>query len=208
MYFPFERVFKNKSAVLLAGILLGLLLFGGLRAAMIKDDSTHYHANFGLFINGQRDKFDSFTFYEEVQSCADAGANPRQRVHMHDNVNNIVHVHDENVTWGAFFANLGYGLTDDALQTDDDAFVDGQNDRQLHFILNGEDVDSVANRVVGNEDVLLVSYGPKNVDLDLEYNQIRKDAAEYNSTPDPAACAGQESLDFSTRIKRAFNLRS
>jgi hypothetical protein len=127
---------------------------------------------------------------------------------MHDNINHIVHVHDENVTWGAFFANLGYGLADDALQTDDGVLVDGQNDKQLHFILNGEDVDSVANRVVGDEDVLLVSYGPENVDLDLEYNQIRKDAGEYNSTPDPATCAGQEPLDFSTRIKRAFDLRN
>ncbi len=206
MYLPFDKIFARKTVVFIAGLLVGFLLFGGLRMALVQQDEVHYHANFGLFINGQRDKFKNFTFYEDAQSCAaSAGANPKSRAHMHDNVNDVVHVEDENVTWGAFFANLGYGLSDKSVETDSGVFVDGQRGRHLSFVLNGEKVDNVANKVIDNEDVLLVDYGPKNTDLDFEYNQIGKTAQEYNSRQDPAACSGEELLDFAGRLKRAFD---
>jgi hypothetical protein len=209
MYFPLGKIPRDKLILIGTGIIIGFLSFAGLRAALLQQDSLHYHANFGLFVNGQRDEFDNFTFYEEVQSCsANENHNPKLRVHMHNNINNVVHVHDENVTWAAFFANLGYGLTDKALQTDDGVLVDGQGGKQLRFVLNGEMVDTIANKVIANEDVLLVDYGPDSVDLDLGYKQIRRDAHRYNETADPATCSGEEPLDFSERIRRAFDFDS
>lgn len=208
MYLPFDKIFARKTVLFIVGLLIGFLLFAGLRMAFVQQYEVHYHANFGLFINGQRDKFKNFTFYEEVESCAaGAGSNPKSRAHMHDNINDVVHVEDDNVTWGAFFANLGYGLSDGSIETDDGVFVDGQRGRHLRFILNGEPVETIANRVINSEDVLLIDYGPKNTDLDFEYNQIGKTAREYDSRQDPAACSGEEPLDFAGRLKRAFDFR-
>jgi hypothetical protein len=187
-----------------AGFVLGLLFFVGLRVALIKDNATHYHANFALYVNGQRNMFDNFTFYEEVQSCSVA-SDPKHRVHMHGHVNHVVHVHDEGVTWGAFFANLGYGLTDKTLGTNNGVFVDGQDGNELRFYLNGQEVGTVANTLIDDEDVLLVDYGDQGKDLKPAYEQIKKDAGEYNKRQDPASCAGQESLGFGTRIKRALD---
>jgi len=189
----------------LLGILIGLLIFFSLRVIFAKDDHTHYHANFGLFINGKRDTFSNFTFYEEVQSCSiDDANNPKHRVHMHNQENDVVHVHEPGVTWSQFFTNLNYGLTDKLVETDDGLFVDDVEGKQLTFILNGKPVDTVANRVIASDDTLLISYGIPQ-DADSQYKQISHSADEHNHKPDPATCSTNGELKFSDRLKQALD---
>ncbi len=192
------------------GLMLGLLIFVGLRVVLVQDHHTHYHANFALYVNGQRDEFKNFTFYEEVQSCAsDDKNNPKTRAHMHNQVNNVVHVHDDNVTWGAFFANLDYALFDYGIRTHEGLFVDGdgEHDKALTFILNGEEIDSVANRVIQSEDTLLIDYGEPNKVQD-RYKQIEHTAHEANVKPDPASCSGSHQLTFKDRLKKAIDFKN
>ncbi len=190
------------------GLVLGLLIFVGLRMALVQDHHTHYHANFALYVNGQQDKFDNFTFYEEVQSCSsDDKNNPKTRAHMHNQVNDVVHVHDDNATWGHFFANLGYGLLDDAVQTNKGIFTNGVDGKALTFILNGKAVESIANRVIQSEDTLLIDYGD-NADTQERYKQIKHTAHEANVKPDPASCSGSHELTLKDRLKRAVNFRN
>jgi hypothetical protein len=188
-----------------AGLLMGLLLFISLRALLIKPDVTHHHANFALFKNGERDNFESFAFYEEVQGCsANDDNNPRHRVHMHNKESDTIHVHAKGATWGHFFANLGYGLTNDSIQTEKGVYIDEQNGQHLTFILNGQEVEDISNRVIDSEDVLLVSYGDPTA-AQGQYSQIRKSAAEHNHKPDPASCSGSEDLSFQDRLKQAVD---
>jgi hypothetical protein len=203
----FPKNLNNKKAILFTGLglLVGILLFVAVRAALQQDHSTHYHANFALHINGEQEKFDSFTFFEEVQSCsAEDHNNPRHRAHMHQPENDLVHVHAEGVTWGHFFANLGYGLTNKAITTDDGVFVDGQDGHKLAFVLNGEPVTSIDNKVIESGDALLIDYGDGKK-IEEKYSQITRDAHEHNTKPDPAACSGPSTLTLSERLKRAFD---
>lgn len=197
---------KKRAALFTAiGIVSGFFMFAGVRAVSLQGHSTHYHANFALYVNGQQDKFDNFTFYEEVQSCsADEHNNPRLRTHMHQPENNLVHVHADGVTWGHFFANLGYGLSNKAIATDEGVFIDGQDGKKLTFFLNRQPVNSIANQVIQSGDTLLIDYGDGS-GIDEKFNQIPADANEYNTKPDPAACSGSESLTLSERVKRAFD---
>ena len=197
---------KKLLVVAFAGFLIGVLWLAAIRFVTYKSDNVHVHANFALYINGQRDNFESFTFYEEVNACSDdQDDNPKHRVHMHENVNNIVHVHDHAVTWGNFFENLGYGLTDNSVANDEEVFVDGQDGNELKFILNGEEVSDIANRAIASEDTLLVSYGKDSGDaLQQKFIDINKNAGEYNTKNDPASCSGGEELTFWTRVKKAF----
>jgi hypothetical protein len=191
--------------LMLAGLFIGAFTILGLRVLLAKDHATHYHANFALYINGERDKFENFTFYEEVQSCSSEDhSNPKHRVHMHNRENDTVHVHDDGVTWGHFFANLGYGLLNDAVKNDDGVFVDGAEGKKLTFILNGEAVDSVANRPIASEDVLLVDYGDGS-EVQSRFDGISKSAGEHNHKPDPASCSGAAGLSFGDRIKQALD---
>jgi len=188
----------------------GVLLFGGIRAALYKPDNVHYHANFALYINGTHDDFNNFTFYEEVQSCDSHNLdNPKVRVHMHDQNNALVHVHAHGVTWSQFFTNLGYTLGDNLIKTDKGVYIDGQDGNKLTFILNGKSVDTIANRIIGSEDVLLINYGKDDAaTIAQRYQAVPRTAHAQNLEKDPASCGGAEDLTLSARLKSAIGLSS
>lgn len=189
------------------GALLGILWCIALRVMLIDTKSVHYHANFNLVIEGAKDPFDSFTQYEEVQACSGNEVdNPRGRAHLHKPYAHAVHVHDDAVTWSAFFANVGYGLTDKAITTQKGTFVDGQDGNKLQFILNGQKVTTITNRVVASTDALLVTYG-KDTDeiVKKQFDDIPKDAAKLNTEYDPASCSGTKELSFIDKLLLAIN---
>jgi hypothetical protein len=204
------RNLSRRHLVILAvaiGMVAGTVLFVAYRMATYKSTNIHHHANFALYINGQRDEFKSFTFYEEVQACVDHGVtNPKSRVHLHNQDASLVHVHDGGVTWGHFFANLGYGLTDDVVQTDDGIFTTNDTNK-LEFILNGQEVDAIANRVISSEDALLINYGNDDeVTLDQRYKSINHNAHEFNGKYDPGGCSGDEELTLGKRFRAALGI--
>lgn len=192
--------------LLACGVIAGIVVMSGLRFAFLKNDDVHYHANFALYVNGQREEFKSFTFYEEVQACSAHGSDdPKIRVHMHNQENHLVHVHDEGATWGAFFANLGFVLGDTVLKTDAGVYTDGQDGNKLTFLLNGQPETVIANRVIHSEDVLLINYGQEDeATRQQRAKDITHDAHEANTKHDPASCSGSHDLTTTERFKKAL----
>jgi hypothetical protein len=198
---------KRLVIALLAGFLLGVFWLIALRYVTFEDKRVHYHGNFALYINGQRDDFKSSTFYEETQSCSADEIGPKQRVHLHDQKPHVAHVHDEGATWGHLFANLGYSLGNKSVQTDAGVFVDGEAGNELTFMLNGKKVEGAASEVIRSEDVLLISYGKDDAAaLQVRYDQIERDAARYNQTTDPSACSGSKPITFTERLKKSIGI--
>jgi len=199
---------ERSKILILCAFAVGVLWAFSLRFLLAADTSTHYHANFAVYVDGTKDPFDNFTFYEEVTACNPEYINePTSRAHLHDNISHIIHVHDTAVTWGHFFANLEYSISKDALQTDDGIFIDGQDGKQLRFILNGKEVGDVTNKLIESEDTLLVDYGADNIEsLLLRYADIPEEAAEYNLQQDPAACSGSHEDSFWARVKRTLGV--
>lgn len=200
------RAITKKQALTLAiAFLLGAFWIIAIRFVTVQKKEVHYHANFAVFVDGERLPFDSFMFYEEVQSCGgDEINNPKIRVHMHDQKNYLLHVHDSGATWGHFFANLGMTAGDTVFKTDKDTFVEGVDDTQIRYRLNGDEVQTIANRTIGSEDTLLVSIGsPTDEDLQNQYDQIIRDAAEYNKKNDPSSCSGGKPFTLLERLKAA-----
>lgn len=195
----------NKKITLgvLSGFVIGCLFLVAIRFVSYKDDTVHHHANFELYVDGKRDEFKSFTFYEEVQACSsDAVNNPKIRVHMHNQENSVVHVHAPAVTWGHFFANLGYTLGGKVIKTDSGVYVDGENGKKLTFVLNGKDVTDISNKVIDSEDALLINYGDENSEaLKVRYDSIDKSADEYNQRDDPSGCKGGSNATFMDKLK-------
>jgi hypothetical protein len=197
---------KKATVWILIGMLLGAGLLGAFRYFNLKDHHTHYHANFALYINGQRDEFKSPTYYEEVQLCGNDPTNPRARVHLHDMDAASVHVHDDGATWGALFANLGYTLGNDLLRTSSTTYINGLGGN-LKFMLNGEQVVDIANRTIKDDDVLLVDYGSgDNAALKKEYDAIPRTAEEHDHNADPSTCSGSHPLTWRDRLKAAAGL--
>jgi hypothetical protein len=200
------KIPANKTAAaLVAGFLVGTLWVVAVRFITYKSENVHYHANFALYVNGKRDEFKSFTFYEEVAACAtDVHDNPKSRVHMHAQNGGLVHVHAHGVTWGHLFANFGYTLGDAVLKTDEGVFAEsGEN--KLRFWLNGQETSTIANKLISSEDKLLINFGDESdAVLQQRAQQIPTDAKEYNGKYDPGGCSGGEELTLFERLQKSF----
>lgn len=193
----------------LAMFLLGALVLFAFRFATFESEDVHYHANFALYVNGQRDEFKSFTFYEEVTSCDVHDADDvAGRAHMHDKNPGLVHVHAPGVSWSQFFTNLGYTLGNKVVVTDGGVYADGQDGNKLTFVLNGQTVRSVQGRVIKSTDRLLISYGKEDAAvLEARSKALPNDADKANKTSDPAACSGSQDSSLTQRLKAAAGLR-
>jgi hypothetical protein len=195
-----RNLLSSKYTLLVVGILLGALVVLGVRFISYKPDTAiHYHANFGVFINGEQEQFADPSYYTEVETCADVSETnmqPSERAHMHDGVNNVAHVEDHAVTWGQLFQNLGWGFGENYLITRGGTIYANNEQQKLHVMINGQDytdIDNIATRVIKDEDKLLLSYGNISADqVQQEYSSIPSTAHKYDITADPKSCSGHD----------------
>jgi hypothetical protein len=202
---------KSKWAFLVIGLLVGVLVILAIRfATYAGPKQTHYHANFAVYINGQREQFKGPQYYQEIAACTVHGPiQPAQRAHMHDGINSVIHVHDDGVTWSQFFDNLGWSIGPNFIQNNQQTMYVENGDNKLNIELNGQnltDLTSIANRVIKDRDRMLISFGDiSNNTLQTQYNTVPATAKHYDETPDPASCAGQmEKVTISDRFHHLF----
>jgi hypothetical protein len=193
----------------LLGFLLGVLALGAARFILTPwPDPVHHHANWALFVEDAQVDLSDKRYMEDVAACA-AGEHitARQRVHMHEGIDEVVHVHHDGVTWGHFLANLGWSVGDDWLLLDDGRSLAANDSTLLVFVVNGFVVPSIRERLIASGDRLLISYGATSEEaaLSRQFPQVADNAAEYNAANDPASCAGGHGeLTAGERIRRAF----
>ena len=199
-----KKVSKKLNLMQVAiGIIIGILVFSTIRfIAYTPPKHTHYHANLAVYIDGQREKFESPFYYEEVTVCnLDAESEPEHRVHMHGNVNDLIHVHADAVTWGNFFQNIGWNIGKNYIDNTKQIFQNDA-DKKLIFMINGEVVVDITTRVIGNTDKLLVNYGSESKDeLKQRSDSVASSAKQANETQDPASCSGSHE---ETTVKDRF----
>ena len=85
-------------------------------------------------------------------------------IHFEGNDGNTIHRHADNVTLGFLFETMNLKLTEECF-----VFSDGRsfcsNDKYLlEFYVNGEQVDSVNDFVISQNDRILISYGSENIE--------------------------------------------
>lgn len=197
------------SKQIITAFVLGIIAFGAFRFLTLEvGQATHVHANFALFDEGQRVDLSGDEYMEDVQGCKPdyMGLQPEERVHMHNNNQNVVHLHDQGVTWGHFFANLGFTLGDQLIVTDDGIRYENTDTSRITYILNGKPIQSIANRLMGNTDQLLISYGSESVSeiIKNQFPVVEDSAKEHNEHPDPGSCSGEIEIGIWEKIKKAL----
>ena len=197
------------TLIAVGAFVLGFLVLAGIRFLVAKPaPETHYHANFQVYIDGVREEFAGPGYYEEVVACmADHENNdPKTRTHMHDNVNDVAHVHDLRVTWSDFFVNLGWNIGPDFVRSTRTLYVN-TDEKKVTYMLNGKVVDRVDDKVIGDQDKLLVSYGSSDDEVKAQYANIKNNAEHYDHGTDPATCSrlnGNDTNTLSARLNRSF----
>lgn len=190
------------------GVVLGVVGMGAARfAATPWQEEVHYHANWAVFVDGERLDLSGDRYMEDVGACVAGGeVLPNQRVHMHNNEQDVVHVHHGGVTWGHLLTNLRFVLADDFLILPDGRRLDETEGRSLKFIVNGFAVSEIRNRLIESGDRLLISYGPESLEeaAETQYSRVADNAERYNQLQDPASCSGSTEPTFRERLRRAF----
>jgi len=197
-----------KSKWVLAGgaFIVGALVILGIRFFTYHPDKVHYHANFAVYINGQKEEFKNPVYYIAISAtCStDTAKTPVDRAHMHNGVNNIVHIEDHTVTWGNFFQNIGWVVDPRLIRTPDALYLPDDS-RKITFILNGQQVDGAMRQVDGDQDKLLIDFGTSSQsDIQKEYQAIPSTAKKYDTAPDPKSCSGSKPITLRERLHHLF----
>ena len=193
----------SKLQVFLVGVVLGILSFVGYKLVSYDVEHTHYHANYALVVNGVQEKFESFSYYEELTGCSiDTAQQPKQRAHMHEPENTVVHVHDEAVTWGNFLGNIGISVGVNHVSTSTELYT-ADDDQDITYILNGKVKRNIAPTEISSADRLLIVVGSdsENEAMDIYETVVPSNAAEFNESSDPGACSSNESHGFTDRLR-------
>jgi hypothetical protein len=201
------KLTKQAVAMGIVGLLLGAGITLGIRFATYSPAHVHYHANFDVYINGQREVFNSPLYYEEKGggTCtADTTLTPLGRAHMHDNVSDVVHVEDRAVTWGQFFENLRWAVNDMVIKTPDAVHL-ADNTNHITFIINGHAIQDISTETIHDKDRLLVDFGPGNdATVQKEFTAVPSTAAKYDAGKDPVACMGSAAPTVRERLHHLF----
>jgi len=200
---------KKTTAFLLAGILLGVTAVTLLRFFFMPgQEVTHFHANFALFILGQRVDLSDDKYMEDVQGCKPEyiKITPEERTHMHENNHDVVHVHDDGVTWGHFMSNIGFAFGPTYLITDDQKIYRNTGSTTVKYVINGVQVDNPFNKLIQSEDRLVISYGSESVEqvMNDQFSVVASDAHVHNEHPDPGSCSGEIQLGGWDRLKKSL----
>lgn len=201
---------KKPCVYVALGLLIGASLVLGIRFATYAPEHVHYHANFSVYINGEREEFKDPKYYQEVAICmAGQGITvPEARAHIHDNDNTSIHIHDHAVTWNQLFNNLGWNIGSDYIVTDAGTVYKENASDKLHIYINNQDytgLTNLTNTVIKDKDRLLISYGNlDDVTLLQEAKTVATTAAKLDASQDPATCAGNEKITLKNRFKHLF----
>ncbi len=192
-----------------AGILVGVLALGFVRlAGMPAHEDVHYHANWAIWIHGERVDLTHDRYMEDVAACQ---VDPQlvtaeARVHMHENNHDVVHVHHAGATWAHLLQNLGWGIGPGWIMTDRGELLREEDGYRISFILNGMDVPPAHDRVIRPGDRLLLSFGTEGVDelVRERFPQVASDAPSFDEGYDPGGCGGHAPESRWDRLRRAF----
>ncbi|MBW3628771.1 MAG: hypothetical protein KY464_05670 [Gemmatimonadetes bacterium] len=190
------------------GMVLGVTGLAGYRFFFVPPEAhPHFHANFALFVDGERVDLRGDRYMEEVGACkVSETVLPTERVHLHNNNQDVVHVHHGGVTWDHFLINLRMGLGDKYLALDDGRILTAGPGKSLKFVLNGQPQFSVRNVLLRSGDRLLISYGAE-AEAEVvrsQFPQVATTAEEFNGKPDPAGCSGATEPTLGERLRDAF----
>ncbi len=160
---------KNNFLIILSIIVfapIGYFLYSELSKDGSKDQKQeneahdyHLHAGFKIYKDGQLIDFSSskYMFFSNCGVNEDDMSTVQERVHLHNNVGDVAHVHAKGVTWRNLFQSLRFNLSEEQIPV---MYLNDVNspdlldkeisnlDSAVFIIGTSDDVDTLRNRAV------------------------------------------------------------
>lgn len=111
---------------------------------------THFHAGFVVYIKGEKQDYSASQFMHvdmcSIEDKQDTHTMQEEnRVHLHNNIGDVAHIHADGVTWGELFKNAGITLPADT---------------QLFSYRNGQKIsESILDVQIEPYESVILSYG-------------------------------------------------
>lgn len=159
------------------GLIIVILLigvaayFGFFAKPAVSQQEYHVHADFAVFVNGQKLNFTQQK-YMTLETCGNPNeekehanadlttlAGMKTVVHLHDLNGNVIHFHNANATLAMFFKTIGFDLTPTCFADDQGTQHCNSNDRKLRVFVNDAEITDFVNYKPRDLDKILVAYG-------------------------------------------------
>lgn len=152
----------------------------------------HYHANFAMYVEWERIDFSDAEYSEDIAGCSITWEiQAKDRVHLHENNPDTIHVHAEGVSWGHFFANNNFGFWEEYLILDSGQIYQNNDWWKVQYVVNGKIKKNPYNSRIWSKDRLLVAFwNESEQELQALYETVSQNAGEYNAKYDPGSCGG------------------
>lgn len=107
---------KKKLLYVIFGVLiiasLGVIFRSQIQATFFPIKEIHIHAGFQVYENGKEKSFADIRYMKDdpcgSHEVGKVVNEQLEKAHMHELVDDVVHVHREGATWGDFFTNIKY----------------------------------------------------------------------------------------------------
>ncbi len=155
---------KTKNWIILSIIVLliawlGYSVFSGPQIGAV--GSVHSHADFMVFINGEKINFALPQYMVKVQE-----------VHIEDMNGVVIHKHATGVTLGYFLETLGFKFDEECFVTDKKEKFCNEGDKQLNFYVNGNRNLEYGDYSIMDDDKYLISYGSSNENIQEQLKEL------------------------------------
>lgn len=134
---------------------------------------VHEHADFALYLNGEKFDFKPAKYQSSETNPLDPDA------HLHDGNADVTHKHRKGITLGYFFKTLGMKFDSQCFVTDDDKQYCNTADKKLTMYVNGKESTAFGNYEFTDLDRILITYGDMTGVAD-QITSITDDACLYS----------------------------
>ncbi len=138
--------------IIIIMVLLGSFIFSGSQIGAV--GSAHDHANFMVFLDGEKI---NFAFPQYMVKA--------QEVHIEDMNGITIHKHAIGVTLGYFFKTLEFKFNEECFITDKKEKFCNEGYKKLRFYVNGNENLEYGDYEIINNDKYLISYGSSYEDI-------------------------------------------
>ncbi|MFM2357511.1 MAG: hypothetical protein RJA61_248 [Candidatus Parcubacteria bacterium] len=136
-------------------------------------EKVHEHADFAVYLNGERFDFKPAKYQSSDTNPLDPDA------HLHDGNGDVTHKHRKGITLGYFFDTIGMKLDSQCFVTDNGKQYCNTRDKKLKMYVNGKENTMFGNYEFTDLDRILITYGDETGVTD-QITSISDDACLYS----------------------------
>lgn len=130
---------KSGIAIGIIAALISLFFYHALRPQETPLEKVHFHAGFKVFQGDEQVDFSDLK-YMSISPCSDEEhgreeltpeEQQKEKVHLHDGIGDVAHIHQPDVRWRDLFLNIGYPI-----------------DEQVTAYVNSEQIENILDKPI------------------------------------------------------------